>query len=302
MSKQVKIAAVQFATALNAESRPNKSIILQETKNKLDSLKGFGLNLVVLSEGIESYGQSIDEAESLEAPGDFLNLYSEFAKSANCHLAGSVKLIENGKKYNSIAYVNPDGTFAGRYHKTNLTIGEIEMGLSSGPGAVGIDTNIGRLSGAICFDLNFEEVRTETANLNPDIITFSSMYHGGLMQGLWAYQSRAFFVSAIQFMGCGILDPFGRPLALTSCYESVAIATINLDRQMVHLDYNRDKFDDIRRQYREEVIVDVPPNIGPALIYSTTENRSAMDIVKEFELELLDDYMTRSLKANENNR
>jgi hypothetical protein len=128
------------------------------------------------------------------------------------------------------------------------------------------------------------------------------MYHGGLMQGLWAYQSRAFFVSAIQFMGCGILDPFGRPLALTSCYESVAIATINLDRQMVHLDYNRDKFDDIRRQYREEVIVDVPPNIGPALIYSTTENRSAMDIVKEFELELLDDYMTRSLKANENNR
>ena len=302
MSKQVKVAAVQFATTVSTEDHPNKSIILEETQKKLESLKGFGLDLVVLSEGVESYGQSMDEAESIDAPGDFLNLYSEFAKSANCHLAGSVKLIENGKKYNSIVYVSPEGTFAGRYHKTNLTIGEIEMGLSSGTGAVGIETKIGRLSGAICFDLNFEEVRTETANFHPDIITFASMYHGGLMQELWAYQSRAFFISALPFIGCGILDPFGRPIALTSCYESVAMATINLDRQMVHLDYNRDKFDEIRRAYGEEVIVDVPPNIGPALIYSTTEKRSAMDIIKEFELELMDDYMTRAIKANAENQ
>lgn len=302
MSKLVKVAAVQFATNVTIQTRPNKSMILQETKEKLDSLKGFGLDLVVLSEGVESYGQSVDDAESFDSPGDFLNLYSEFAKSAKCHVAGSIKLVENGKRYNSIVYVTPDGAFAGRYNKTNLTIGEIEMGLSSGTGAVGIDTEIGRLSGAICFDLNFEAIRTETAALRPDIITFASMYHGGLMQGIWAYQSRAFFISALPFMGSGVFDPFGRALALTTCYENVAMATINLDRQMVHLDYNRDKFDDIRRKYGEEVIVDVPPNIGPALIYSTTENRSAMDIVREFKLELMDDYMTRSIKANDSNR
>ncbi|MCK5843978.1 MAG: hypothetical protein KAG97_04665, partial [Victivallales bacterium] len=148
----------------------------------------------------------------------------------------------------------------------------------------------------------FEDVRNETAALKPDIITFASMYHGGLMQGLWAYQSQAFFVSALPFHGCGILDPFGIPLALTDCYTDVAVATVNLDRVMVHLDYNRDKFDGIRRKYGDEVIVDLPPNIGPALIYSTTEKRNAMDMVKEFELELFDDYMVRAIAANKGNR
>ena len=302
MSNFVKIAAVQFETNLKCECSPDKAVILDETSKKLESLKGFGFDLVVLSEGIEALGQSVDDAESLDAPGDYLNIYRDFAKSEDCVIAGSVKLLENGKRYNSIAYVNPDGSFAGRYHKTNLTIGEIEMGLSSGAGAVAVETSAGRLSGAVCFDLNFEDVRNETARLRPDIITFASMYHGGFMQELWAYQARAFFVSALPFNGCGILDPFGRVLALTDCYTKVAVATVNLDRAMVHLDFNRDKFDDIRREYGEEVVVDVPPNIGPALIYSQSDSRTAMDIVNKYGLELLDDYFARALEANAANR
>jgi predicted amidohydrolase len=302
MSKYVKIAAAQFATKVEMESRPNKNVVLRETGERLESIKGLGIDLVVLSEGVESYGQSMEDAESLDSPGDFLNLYAEFAKSADCHVAGSVKLKENGKTYNSIVYVTPEGEFAGRYHKTNLTIGEIEMGLSSGAGAVAVDTRIGRLSGAVCFDLNFEDVRKGTAALKPDIITFASMYHGGLMQELWAYHSRAFFVSALPFMGCGILDPFGRPLALTDCYTSVAVATVNLDRVMVHLDYNRAKFDEIRKKHQEDVSIDVPPNLGPALIYSNSGDVTAMDIAREFELEILDDYLERSIDANAANR
>ena len=67
---------------------------------------------------------------------------------------------------------------------------------------------------------------------------------------------------------------------------------------MVHLDFNRDKFPLIQKKYRDEVIIDVPANIGPALIYSESDKRSALDIAEEFKLELLEDYMKRACKAN----
>lgn len=301
MSKFVKIASPIFTSKLPESRKGATEVLVQETSEKLEELKGYGLDLIVFSEGIESR-QDMSEAEELSAPGPLLRTYMDFAKKERCHIAGSVKVRDNGNIYNSIVYVGDDGRILGAYYKMNLTPGEIEKGLKSGKQAVVVDTKIGRLGGAICFDLNFQDVREEYIKLKPDIITFASMYHGGLMQDFWAYQCRAFFVSALYFMGSGILDPFGRPVALTDCYNFTAMAKVNLDRAMVHLDFNRDKFPAILKKYKDEVTIDIPPNIAPALIYSNTESRSAMDIVNEFGLELLDDYLERSLHANKKNR
>jgi hypothetical protein len=302
MAHFVKIASVLFQTRAVRNTPEARGIILEETQKVLDDLKGYNLDLIVFCEGVEAFGQAVDDAEELSKPGPFLETYMDFANAENCHIAASIKLRENGKAYNSIAYIGPEGEALGAYHKNNLTPGEVESGLSSGTKAVAVDTAIGRLSGAVCFDLNFEDIRKQTIELKPDIITFASMYHGGLMQQIWAYQSRSFFVSALPFHGGGILDPFGSPLALTNCYASVPKATVNIDRAMVHLDFNRDKFSEIEKKYLNEVIVDTPPNIGPAIIYSLSEKRTAMDIVEEFELELLDDYFDRSIKLNAGNR
>lgn len=161
---------------------------------------------------------------------------------------------------------------------------------------------IGRLGDAICFDLNFEELRQQYARLQPDILTVASEFHGGLAQAMWAHTCRAFFVSALPFHGGGILDPFGRPQALTDCYSAVARTRINLDRVMVHMDYNRAKFREIERKYGAEDRIDVPPNIGSALLYSASEARSAIDIAREFGLILLDDYFIESARVNARQR
>lgn len=301
MAKYVNVASVLF-TANDARGKAQaKKAAYDHTREALRSLKGYGLDLLVLCEGVEALGQEMQDAEEVGKPGRFLSLYLDYAARENCHIAGSVKLREGDKIYNSIAFVSPGGIL-GAYHKTNLTQGEIDHGLASGKGAVVVDSAIGRLGGAVCFDLNFEPLRREYAALKPDILCFSSMFHGGLMQGLWAYQCRSFFVSSLYFHGGGILDPFGRPLATSDCYTAHPRARINLDRVMVHLDFNRDMFPDIERKYRGEVRVDIPANIGSALIYSLTDARSAMDIAHEFGLELLDDYMQRMEKANRANR
>lgn len=303
MAKFVRVAAVQFATkAVQPGSAAARGCILEELANILDQLKGYNYDLVVFSEGIEAYAQTYAEAEVIDEPGELLKLYAAFAKEAVCHVAGSLKIRVGEQVYNSIAFIEPAGRVLGAYHKTFLTDGELAEGLRSGKGALVVESSIGRLGGAICFDLNFPSLREEYRLQHPDIIAFASMYHGGLMQATWAYECRAFLISALPFHPCGILDPFGRPVAMTNEYESVASATLNLDRVTVHLDHNRDKFPALRKKYGDEVIIDIPPQLGSALIYSQTEKRTAQDIVAEFELESLDDYFARAVKVNQRNR
>lgn len=305
MSHFVKLASVLFTNQAELASQRRKDakqLVLKETAAIMENLKGYNLDLVVFSEGIEFYGQTTADAEELKHPGPFLKQYMSFAESAECHVVGSVKLAENNKIYNSQVFVGPDGDILGVYHKMFLNITEIEEGISSGAKPVVIDTKIGRLGGIICMDINIEQARKEYSKLKPDILAFSSMYHGDFQQQEWAYRCRCFFVSAFYFHGCGILDPFGRVVKLTDEYNPIAMAKVNLDRAMVHLDFNRDKFTDIDKKYMDETSIVMPPHIGSAIIYSNTDKRTAMDVVKEFGLELLDDYLKRTVDANNKNR
>jgi len=302
----VRIASVLFETQVQAVDRwgtpQARDIVLKETSEALRNLEGLGMDLVALSEGVGAVGQSVGDAEDPGDPGPLLSIYRDFAASQKCHVAGAAKTRRDGEVFNSIVFFGPRGEVLGVYDKTNLTAGEIERGLTSGKGAVVVETEIGLIGGIICFDLNFESLRVQYRRLRPDILVFASLFHGGLQQQTWAYDCRAYFVCAWQFHGGGILDPFGRAVARTHSYANVATARINLDRVMVHLDYNREKFADIRRKYGDEVIIDVPPDVGSCLILSATDKRSALDVAREFELELLDDYFARAVEANDRNR
>ncbi|HET6428727.1 MAG TPA: carbon-nitrogen hydrolase family protein [Phycisphaerae bacterium] len=302
MAQWVRVGSVLFETKAAWGAPDAKQIVLAETAEAMKRLEGRGLDLVAFCEGVEAVGQTVEQAENPDAPGEFLTLYRDFAVSQRCHVAGSAKTRRDGTVYNSIVFYAPGGELLGVYDKVNLTVNEIEAGLTSGAGPVVVDSAIGRLGGLVCFDLNFEPLRQQVRPLRPDILVFASMYHGGLMQQMWAYDCRAYFVAAWKERGAGILDPFGRTVAETHCYSDVAIADVNLDRAMVHLDCNQERFDEIRRTYGDEVVIDVPPNLGPALIFSLTDHRTAADIVREFNLELIDDYLTRSLAANAANR
>jgi len=301
-SKFVNVATVKFATKAERGAESSAGIVLAELNAVFAQLRGHALNLAVFSEGVEAFGHRLDTAEDVSTPGPFLQKYMSFAKAEQCHVAGSMKTARGGKVYNSIAFVDPKGDVLGVYDKCNLTQWELDWGLSPGEAAVVVDSAIGRLGVVVCFDLNFEGLRFQYRTLKPDILCFASMYHGGLMQAFWAYERRSFFAAALPIENSAILDPLGRVLAATTCYANVAKARLNLDRAVIHLDFNLDKFPEIERKYRDEVSIQIPPHLGPALLYSQSPKRTAMDIVEEFKLEMLDEYMTRSLKLNDEKR
>lgn len=289
MARHVTIAAVHFT---KAEVGPPASAddAYDQWQVADERIEGTGVDLVVACEGMES-AQRLEDAEAVGQPGRMLQTYAATARKNHCTVVGSVKLREAGRIYNAQVMIGPDGVVLGRYRKTFLTRGELAAGLARGPGAEVVVTPAGRIGGAICFDLNYVELRAAYSRLAPDILAFSSMYHGGHVQQAWAYETRAFFAGACKDALSEIRDPFGRVLASASGYTRVAVARVNLDRMIVHMDRNQDLFPAIRRRFGAAVRIDIAADLGVALVVCEGDGLGLAELTRAFPLQALDPYL-----------
>lgn len=295
MARFINIAAIHFQ--VSERGNETQQDALTQFREAESRLNGTGVDLVVTCEGMESVGQTMEQAESYSRPGPILDAYRGFAERNNCCVAGSVKLEDNGKIYNALSFIGKGGEFLGDYRKTYLTGGELAKGLIPGDGAKVIETPAGRLGGAICFDLNFDELRDAYQRLKPDVLCFSSMFHGGHLQQNWAYQCRCYFAAACKDHTSDILDPHGRVIASAGFYARIAWARINLDRFVMHQDTNNTRFSNIKRKYGNRAQIDVDSRLGTAILFSLDDHRSADEIAREFGLIEINDYFKQSRQA-----
>ena len=257
-------------------------------------------DLIVLPEACDRpQGMSLDEQIAYFAArgNQVWHYFASIAKENQCYIAfGTKHQIEDGTWRNSCVILDRTGQTAGIYHKNFPTIGEMESGIKAGKDTPIIECDFGRVGAAICFDLNFDELRRRYAALKPDIIVFPSMYHGGLVQGIWAYECRAYFVGSFgtRTVPCEIRNPMGDVIATSTNYFNFIVETINLDYCVAHLDFNWKKLTALKEKYGGDVTILDPSKIGAVLITSEHETITAKEMVKEFEIELLDDYFTRS--------
>lgn len=224
--------------------------------------------------------------------------FTEIAKANHCNIAySSAKKADDGSYRNCTQFLNRKGGIDGVYSKNYLVIDEYhESGIIYGKDASVIQTDFGTVGGVICFDLNFDELRERYIKNPPELLVFSSMYHGGLMQNYWAYSCRSYFVSAVAGSECTVINPLGERIARSTNYYPYITADINLDYQVLHIDYNGKKFTEAKKKYGDKIKIFDPGYLGSVLLTSETDEFSAKDIVNEFEMELLNDYFTRSIK------
>jgi predicted amidohydrolase len=223
-----------------------------------------------------------------------LELFRETARKNNCYMVYSaVRELEDGSFRNSQTVIGRDGEIAGIYDKAHPVFSEREKGgILCGSGYGLISCDFGTLGCLICFDLNFDDLRELYKSKGPDLLLFSSMYHGGLMQGYWAYSCRSFFAGAIAgpILPSQIRNPFGEIVAATTNYHNTVTAAINLDRCMAHLDKNREKLAEMKRKYGPEVHIHDPGKVGSVMIQSLLEEKTAVEMAREFDIILLDEY------------
>jgi len=225
------------------------------------------------------------------------DFFAGVARENRCYVAySSARQAPDGSWRNSTVLLDRSGGEAGVYNKNHLTIGEHDdSGLLYGKAAEVIQCDFGRVACAICFDLNFDELRLKYAAQKPDLVLFSSMYHGGLMQAYWAYSCRAHFVASVPGCPSAVLSPTGETLATTTNYFDHVTAAINLDCGLFHLDYNWPRLVEARKKYGRKVAVHDPGFLGAVLVSSEADDFTVDDLAGEFELERLDDYFERAL-------
>ncbi|QDT09674.1 carbon-nitrogen hydrolase family protein [Planctomycetes bacterium K23_9] len=224
--------------------------------------------------------------------------FATVARENHCYIVYSAKrAMDDGTWRNSSMMLDRQGNVAGIYDKNHPTIGEIDKGILCGNKAPIVECDFGRVAMAICFDLNFDELRQQYVEAQPDLILFSSMYHGGMMQQYWAYSCRCHFVGAIagRATPSQIRNPLGIVVASNTNYFDHAVARINLDCALVHLDENWGRLSAMKAKYGPKVKITDPGELGSVLIASEHDTISIDAMIAEFELERLDDYMARSL-------
>ncbi len=232
-----------------------------------------------------------------------LEFFIDAAKTHNTYIAYSaVRKMDNGTFRNSTQLIDRQGSVRGIYDKVFPTVNEInKANIVPGDGAVVLDCDFGRVGFAICFDLNFEALRLQYEALKPDLILFSSMYHGGLMANYWAYSCRTYLVGAISGLESYVIAPTGDKIAHSTNYFSHLTTEINLDQQMIHLDENWDKIQKIKEKYGPAIVMSDPGYVGAVMLTAESDELSIKDIIQEFQVETLDEYFNRSIQERDLN-
>ena len=307
MARYVKISTIGYSLINVDESLSNRGArVKMETyiSGQIAQVLPDRPDLILLPEMCD-VPRNYDVARRLEyirERGDAnVRYFAEIAAANKCNIAFCTYRFGAGDyTLNTMYVLNRDGSIAGHYNKNHIVIpSELDKNVRCGTEAPIIELDIGRIACAICFDLNFDKIRTHYQALKPDIILFSSMYHGGIVQQFWAQLCRAYFVGAISdSRPSAIISPLGEILAYTTNYNNHVTATVNLDYELAHVDYHAEKFVNLKKKYGPDVSIIDPGNIGYYMLTSECAGVTIAEMFEEFGIKTLDDYLDGAFAAH----
>ena len=226
---------------------------------------------------------------------DNIRFFSRVAAENRCNISFSTVTRGIDDYYmNTTFLLNRDGSIAGQYDKYYVTSAENTWNIKYGNKTPLISMDFGKVACAICFDLNFDDLRDLYKELKPELIIFSSMFHGGLMQQVWANTCRAFFVGAIAHQRpSSILSPLGETLAYSTDYTNYVTATINLDYAFVHWRDRKQLFE-LKKHYGAGVTLYDPCEIGYFMLTNELPDKTVEEMIREFNIITYDEYIIES--------
>jgi len=249
VDQKLKIASLQFNIALGS---PDANLV--KVGNGLGRIAAAGGKLVVLPE-MWSTGYEYKHLPALaDSTPEVLGEICRLAADLDLVAVGSLPEKARGCIYNT-AYVVDRGTVVASYRKLHLfsMMGEDRF-LAAGQQVAVVDTSVGRIGLAICYDLRFPELFRKLALEGAEIICLPAEWPKP-RQEHWRVLLRAraienqLFVAACNCCGVqGKLDFFGMSLLLSAKGE--VLAECGEAEGEILADFDRQEMLDYRQQIR----------------------------------------------------
>lgn len=295
MRREVTLAGVSHRPQHGCHTPEAREALLKETEKWLRRAVSMGAEIVAFP---EVYPQLVapDIYAAIEPhDGGTLTGIRELCRKLGIYVIWPRFESRPTGLYNTAILVGRDGEVVGRYDKMFPTLGEMEKGILPGTTCPRFETDFGRVSMGICFDLNFMEIRDELRADPPDVFFFCSMYRGGIQLQEWALDLGCHVMSAIGAELGRLVDPGGQVLKL-STYEALITGRVNTNKRQLHMDYNWGKMDEMLAQYGPKLTFDYyTPEARYVIGYQGTD-RDVDAVLAEFDLLPIKEYWARVRK------
>jgi predicted amidohydrolase len=221
-----------LAAAVQLHAGTDKAANLRAAARWVEEAAAAGAELVALPEVFTwrgPLGQERDHAEPI--PGPTSELMAELARRLRIHLiAGSLLELAPGAylPFNTSLLFGPGGDLLAAYRKIHLfdidlpgrvTVRE-SASRARGDAVVSVETSLGRIGLAICYDLRFPELFRRLSEAGTEIIVMPSAFTRPTGQAHWeslirarAIENQCFLIAPNQFgRSSGGIEDFGNSL------------------------------------------------------------------------------------------
>jgi predicted amidohydrolase len=277
--RQVKVAAIAIGFGGNHDRKLRLGIEHLETAGRA------GVDIACLP---EEFAGTVAEAVA----GPTVNAVAEIARKYRMYVVCPIREIsDDGRQYNTAVLLDRQGRVAGRYRKMFVYWGEgVHLGRD---GAALFDTDFGRIAILTCFDLNFDELWQEAERKGAEIVFWPSAYGGGLPLAGYAMIHNYYVVA----VGRGtFIDNLGRTIdAVEKPRPQQLIATLDLDRTLIHSNFNKEKLARMLREHRGEIVEEQFLDAESwHVLRAIKPGVRVGDLCKQYQIETLREYRHRS--------
>lgn len=237
-SRQIRVAVAHQRAPQGATIEGNIALMCDAVRSAGEQ----GVTLLCMTENFpdRAVDKSLDERAL--TPGDE-RLQPLFAaiRAANIYAVFALHEATPNGVFIAAWLVSPQGEIIGRYNKRNLTLSELEMGLSPGAEHGVFDTPIGKIGILICWDAWFPESATELARRGAEIICFPLAGDVVPERADHVWRARALDNQVFWLASCTdncsrvpsrIIAPDGSLLAETGAPNGLAMADIDLNARV----------------------------------------------------------------------
>ncbi len=248
--RKLKIAVCQMSVTENKEENLNKA---EEMISK--SVAEHGAEILVLPEMFNCpYANDFFPDFAEVYPGESTKRLSRLAKALGVYIVGgSIPEKDGDSIYNTSFIFGPEGQLLGRHRKMHLFDIDIEGGISfkesdtlgAGNQVTVIDTPIGRLGIAICYDMRFPELMCLMAEAGAEVIIIPAAFNMTTGPAHWdslikirALDNQVYFVAASParnleavyhaYGHSTIMDPWGNVVKRAGADEEIIYSELDL--------------------------------------------------------------------------